>query len=346
MESRRNFIRKSALGIGGVTATGIAAKGVAPAEENLQSGHTPREVWIATISQHEIGAKDSGEMVSRLLGIMDEIVPLKPDIICLPELFAFSNIGKRPPLKESAEKPVGPVIAPFSDFAQKHSCYIICPTYTEEDGTYYNAAVLLNRKGDPAGQYRKMFPTTGEMERGISPGAAEPPVFETDFGKIGIQICFDSEWIDGWSRLQRAGAEIVFWPSAFSGGEKLNSFARLFNYYLVSSTRKDSSRIIDVTGADMASTGRWEPNWICAPVNLAKVVIPSWPYHIHFKKIETRYGRDVCITTLHNEEISIIESLSADLRVEDILEEFEIRSRRDYLQEAEEMHDYHEIKPE
>ncbi|MEN8202341.1 MAG: carbon-nitrogen hydrolase family protein [Bacteroidota bacterium] len=345
MESRRDFIRKSALGIGGVTSAGLGAKGAAPGEKGEQPGNTPREVWIAALSQHEIVANGSGEMVSRMLGIMDEIVPLKPDIICLPELFPFSNIGKRPPLSESAEKPVGPVIAPFSDFAKKHGCYVICPTYTEENGKYYNAAVLLDRKGNPAGEYRKMFPTAGEMSRGISPGPAEPPVFETDFGKIGIQICFDSEWIDGWSRLQRAGAEIVFWPSAYSGGEKLNAFARLFNYYLVSSTRKDSSRILDMTGADMVTSGRWEPNWVCAPVNLEKVVIPSWPYYVHFKNIESRYGRNVRITTLHNEEISIIESLSTDLKVADILEEFEIKSRRIYLQEAEEMHNNHEIKP-
>ena len=52
--------------------------------------------------------------------------------------------------------------------------------------------------------------------------------------------------------------------------------------------------------------------------------------------IKAKYGRDVKITTLHNEEISVIESLSADLNVADILKEFKIKTKKEYLQSAEE----------
>lgn len=334
-ESRRNFIKKSALGVGAVTAMSNPSTGFAQGQDKKKQKKLPREVWIATVSQHELFAESSREMITKVLNIMDEIVPLKPDIICLPEVFPFSNIPKRPPLVESADKPVGPVIQPFAEFARKHNCYVICSTYTIEAGKYYNAAVLIDRQGNPMGEYRKIFPTEGEIERGISPGPIDPPVFETDFGKIGMQICFDSQWIDGWRKLQRSEAEIVFWPSAYSGGEKLNAFAGLFNYHVVSSTRKDASKIIDLTGKEIASTGRWEPNWICAGINLEKEVIPSWPYYIHFKNIEARYGRNVKITTLHDQEISIIESLSPDLKIADILLEFKIKTRKEYLQSAE-----------
>jgi len=335
--SRRSFINKSAMGVGVVTAMGGGTKVVAQQQDKVLQDKLPQEVWIATVSQHELFTDNSKDMISKILEIMDEIVPLKPDIICLPEAFPFSNAGERPPLSESAEKPVGPVIRPFAEFAKKHKCYVVCSTYTKDAGKYYNAAVLLDRDGKPVGEYRKMFPTEGEMEKGISPGPSEPPVFETDFGKIGMQICFDNEWVDGWNKLYKAGAEIVFWPSAFSGGTKLNAFAKLFNYHLVSSTRKDESKIIDITGEEIASTGRWEPNWVCAPVNLEKVVIPTWPYYVHFKEIEGKYGRDVKITSLHDEEISIIESLSADLKVADILKEFKIKTRQGYLASAEKM---------
>ena len=333
--TRRNFIKRSAIGVG-AAAMGVHAKAFAQTEEFKQQKKLPRKVWIATVSQHELLADNSKEMISKILKIMDEIALLNPDIICLPEIFPFTNIRKPQLLAESAEKPIGPVIKPFAEFAKKNNCYVICSTYTKDAGKYYNAAVLLDRQGKQVGEFRKIYPTEGEIKMGISPGALDPPVFDTDFGKIGMQICFDSEWIDGWSKLQKAGAEIVFWPSAYAGGKKLNSFAMLFNYCVVSSTQKDASRIIDLTGRDIASTGRWDPNWICAPVNLEKEVITTYPNYLHFNDIKAKYGRDVKITTLYNEEISVIESLSAELNVADILKEFKIKMKKEYLQSAEE----------
>ncbi|MEN8192128.1 MAG: carbon-nitrogen hydrolase family protein [Bacteroidota bacterium] len=336
-ESRRNFIRKSALGVGAVTIAANSTLSGSDDSDKKESKHLPREVWIATISQHEIFTDTTDEMVAEMLKLMEEIAPLNPDIIVLPEVFPYSNIPKRPPLAESAENKIGPIIKPFANFAKKNNCYVICSTYTEDKGKYYNSAVLLDRQGEYVGEYHKMFPTEGEMKRGISPGESEPPVFETDFGKIGMQICFDNEWIEGWHKLHKAGAEVVFWPSAFSGGTKLNSFAKLFNYHLVSSSRKDEAKIIDITGEDVASTGRWEPNWICAPINLEKVVIPTWPYYVNFKEMEAKYGRNIKITSLHDEEISIVESLSADLKVVDVLKDYNIKTRKEYLLNAEKM---------
>lgn len=52
---------------------------------------------------------------------------------------------------------------------------------------------------------------TEDMEGGILPGK-EAPVFECDFGKIGIQICFDMEFDYGWKEMAKKGVEIVFWP--------------------------------------------------------------------------------------------------------------------------------------
>jgi len=334
--SRRDFIKKTALGIGAVTL-GANTTLLASEQSSKVTKKLPREVWIATISQHEIFTDTTDEMITEMLKLLKEIAPLNLDIIVLPEVFPFSNIPKRPPLAVSAKNKIGPVIKPFSEFAKKNNCYVICSTYTEDAGKYYNAAVLLDREGQYVGEYRKMFPTEGEMKRGISPGPSEPPVFETDFGKIGIQICFDNEWIEGWNKLQKAGAEIVFWPSAFAGGTKLNAFAKLFNYHIVSSSRKDEAKIIDMTGQEVASTGRWEPNWICAPINLEKVVIPTWPYYVEFKNIEAKYGRDIKITTLHDEEISIVESLSTDLRVAEVVKEFKIKTKNEYLDSAEKM---------
>lgn len=56
---------------------------------------------------------------------------------------------------------------------------------------------------------------------GLTRGPIDPPVFNTDFGVIGMRICFDFQFFDGFKRLGQKGAEIVFWPSAYCGGREL-----------------------------------------------------------------------------------------------------------------------------
>lgn len=69
----------------------------------------------------------------------------------------------------------------------------------------------------------------GEMGKGITPGPLIMPAFHTDFGIIGIQICHDIQWSEGWTQLREKGVEIVFWPSAFAGGKELICAPGLIN---------------------------------------------------------------------------------------------------------------------
>jgi len=210
---------------------------------------------------------------------------------------------------------------------------VVCPIYTVEKGRYYNAAVFIDREGQYIGQYHKMHPTTGEMENGIMPGSPRPPVFKTDIGVLGAQICFDIEWDDGWRRLREAGAELVFWASAFAGGAMVNTKAWEHKYCVVSSTRKGTTKICDIDGQAIACTGQYA-NWVCAPVNLEKAFLHSWPFCRRFREIEAKYGRKVRIRTFHEEEWTIIESLDAEVRVADILKEFELQTHEQHIDEA------------
>jgi len=86
----------------------------------------------------------------------------------------------------------------------------------------------------------------------LSDGAAL--TFDLDFGRIGIQICFDAGFPETWQALADQGARIVFWPSAYNGGFPLRVYAYLHHYYVVSSVRTDKSRIIDPCGTILAQT--------------------------------------------------------------------------------------------
>jgi beta-ureidopropionase len=334
--TRRDFIRNASLGTAAFGLTGLSSKNTV---DRADSARNPREVWIATIAQYNIEGTDLEKCIQAAIRQMENSVPFSPDIICLPEVFLWFGIkGKKPPLNIIAENGSGNIIRPFQTFAKLHKCYVICPIHTVENGKYYNAAVIIDREGNKIGEYRKIRITVDECKE-LTPGPREVPVFQTDFGMIGIQICFDIEWPEGWRQLGEKGAEIVFWPSAFAGGKMVNTHAWQNHYCVVSSTWKDTSKICDIAGEEIAVSGGYSRWGVCAPVNLEKAFLHSWPYNRHFPDIEKKYGRKVRITTLHEEEFTIIESLSADVKIADIMKEFNLKTHREHLKIAEKEQD-------
>jgi predicted amidohydrolase len=333
-KSRRNFLKKSAL------TTGVVALGSHSYAENssLREKYDQklrREVWISAISQMGLQTESSQLMMEEILQILENAKFYNPDVICLPEVFPTSNIEKQLDLGDKLKLHEKSLMH-LSDFAGKNKCYVICPIYTSENGKVYNAAVILDREGQKVGEYRKIHLTEGEIEWGLTPGPLDPPVFKTDFGIIGAQICFDIEWDDGWTKLQNQGAEIVFWPSAFAGGQAVNFKAIQHKYVIATSTRKNTAKLCDITGEVIAQTGIWDKNIYCGSVNLEKAFLHTWPYVRRFDEIRKKYGRKVKITTFHEEEWSIIESLSPEIFVADIIKEFDLETYEKLIKDSEE----------
>jgi predicted amidohydrolase len=334
--SRRKFFGNISMGAG---AMGLPT-GFLQAKKDKAAEIAPKQVNVATVSIMDMLAKDSNEMVQKVLAVMEEIIPYQPDIICLPEIFAYANIENRNyQLRDVAETVPGPIVTPFLAFAAKHKCYVICPTYSLHGNDIYIAAVLIDREGKVAGEYRKMRPAIDEMKMGIKPGKFDPPVFETDFGKIGIQICFDIKYEEGWNSLKDKGAQIIFWPSAFAAGQEISSRAWRHQVYVVTSTQKDTSKICDITGEPIAQTGRWQRNWTFAPVNLEKAFILTWPAVSFFPDIQKKYASRLKLTTYSEEEWTIIESLDANLKVADVLKEYNLKTMHEVLKEISATHD-------
>ena len=327
--SRRDFLKKSTLGASALGMVGMPAASAAPDQKK-------REVWVATLTQYGMEGKNYQEVIRAALKQMENALPWTPDIICLPEVFHVAGVkGGRPSVEETAEDGSGRIIGPFQEFATRHNCYVICPVYARENGLHYNSAFVIGRRGEVVGIYHKIRPTTGEMNNGLVPGPLDPPVFQTDFGTIGIQTCFDIEWPDSWRRLREKGAEMVFWPSAFPGGKMVNTMAWLNKYPVVSSTRKGTTKICDITGEELAVSGSYNRWGVCAPINLEKVFLHTYPYNRQFPAIQQKYGKKVKIYTLHEEEFSIIESLAPDVKVADILKEFDLKTHEEHMKIAE-----------
>ncbi len=338
--SRRNFVKRASVGLAGV---GLMPQGIGQEQVHApQTGRHPRHVNIATLTMGGISRETIEQVVAAALKRMEIALPMSPDIYCLPEVFHAAAVkGGRPPLPVSAEDGSGNIIAPFQAFAKANNCYIVCPIYTTADGKYYNAAVLIDRRGEYLGEYRKVRLTEGELRKGLTPGPSDIPVFDTDFGRIGVQICFDIEWPDGWNQLGEKGAEIVFFPSAFSGGKRIRAKALDNKYYVVSSIRDTCSRICDVTGELAVSGGHPSNEWgVFASVNLERAVLHTHgagTVAVKFPEIRKKYGTKIALHTMGEEHYTILESLTPEVKVADILREFEMRTHADHLRIAEEL---------
>jgi apolipoprotein N-acyltransferase len=130
----------------------------------------------------------------------------------------------------------------------------VVPTYlldSPEKKLCSNAAILVGRKGEVVGIYRKVHLVVslehGTMEGGATPGDALP-VFQCDFGKLGIQICYDMNFADGWAQLARRGAELIAWPSQSPQTSQPAFRARQQRCYIVSSTWRHNASIFEPTG--------------------------------------------------------------------------------------------------
>jgi predicted amidohydrolase len=167
------------------------------------------------------------------------------DLIALPETWTNQSLNRPEALD-------GPVISAMSALAREHKTYIVCPLDRQDGERRVNSAVLIDRAGQIAGIYDKVYPYWSEF--GLLPSVAigsDAPVFETDFGNVGLSICFDVNFPEVWKELADNGAELVVWPSAYSAGSTLQAHALMYHYYIVTATQTADCLVYDLDGQEM-----------------------------------------------------------------------------------------------
>lgn len=110
----------------------------------------------------------------------------------------------------------------MQEYAKKHQMVIVVPIYEETvPGVYYNTAAVIDADGSYLGKYRKTHipQVAGFWEKFFfKPGASEWPVFHTAYCKVGVYICYDRHFPEGWRALALRGAEYIVNPSATVAG--------------------------------------------------------------------------------------------------------------------------------
>src|SRR5580765_5280909 len=167
-----------------------------------------KESMIAVAVQHIATAASAGAQV-----------------VCLQELFYgpyFCQVQDADYYSYTEQIPDGPTTELMKEVAARHGVVLILPMYeAEQAGVYYNTAAVIDADGSYLGKYRKTHipQVKGFWEKFyFRPGNMGYPVFDTAVGRIGVYICYDRHFPEGWRALGVNGAQIVFNPSATSRG--------------------------------------------------------------------------------------------------------------------------------
>ena len=288
------------------------------AAENRGPNPIPR---VVTVSQAGLSRHQSNDLLEPTIERLNQARSFHPDIVCLPEV--FSN--------RDAESVPGPVTEKLAAWARANSSYVIFGLRTKKGGRDFNSAILLDRQGKIIGQYDKIHPTDDEMQGGITPGAeVGPPVFRTDFGTIGMLICFDVNWREGWQHLKQNGAQIIFWPSAYPAARQLPALALSNEIYIVSSTMSGRSSIYDITGEVLASTGSHQ-EWVGASIPLGKRLFETDYNAAKVPDLQRDYGSKVQVVWDHESDWITLASLDPHLTVDDLIAKYGLIPLRQYI---------------
>jgi predicted amidohydrolase len=184
----------------------------------------------------------TGLPLDEIVEYVDKAGAAHVDVIALPETCRGQKEGTQEDLD-------GPTVTAMAALAKKHNTYVVCPIDRRSGSTRLNTAVLLDRRGQVACLYNKVFPYWSEYD--LHPAADvgdEAPVYQADFGAMAFAICFDANFPEVWKRLADQGAELVIWPSAYSAGTSLQAHAINNHYYVVTSTQRSDCLVYDITG--------------------------------------------------------------------------------------------------
>ncbi|MCC6857389.1 MAG: carbon-nitrogen hydrolase family protein [Bryobacterales bacterium] len=231
----------------------------------------PRTVTIASINLQPRNTGSAESSVSRFLETVDSSVT-RADLILLPEGITVVGTGKK--YAEVAETIPGPTVSRLAAMARRKNAYIAAGLYEREGIAIYNTAVLIGRKGELVGKYRKVYLPREEIEGGLTPGN-DYPVFRTDFGTVGLMICWDVQYTDPARELARRGAEILLLP-IWGGNLALGKARAIENHvFLVSSGYGYPTQVLDPNGEILAQAAE-QGRAATATIDLNKRYLDEW----------------------------------------------------------------------
>jgi beta-ureidopropionase len=180
-------------------------------------------VRAAVVQTEWTGDKDS--MIEKAVKYARDAAAQGARVMCFQELFSspyFCQVQDDEHFGYAEPIPDGPTTRLMQDLAKETGMVVVVPIFEEEDaGFFYNTAAVVDADGTYLGKYRKTHipHVKGFFEKYyFRPGNLGYPIFDTAVGRVGVYVCYDRHFPEGWRALGLKGAKIVFNPSATSRG--------------------------------------------------------------------------------------------------------------------------------
>jgi len=143
-------------------------------------------------------------------------------VVSLPEMWNCPYANRY--FKEYAESVDGQAVQLMSKLAKELGIYLIGGTIPEvEDGKYYNTAFCFDKNGEMIGRHRKVHLFDIDVKKAIRfresdtfTAGEDMTVLDTEFGKIGVAICYDIRFPEWHMKMAKAGAKLIVLPAAFN----------------------------------------------------------------------------------------------------------------------------------
>jgi len=208
---------------------------------------------------------DRESMVEKQIAYARQAADADARVLCFQEIFngPYFCTVQDPAFYDEAEPiPDGPTTRRMTTLAAETGMVLVVPLYERVDeGTFYNTAAVIDADGTFLGRYRKTHipQVAGFWEKFyFRPGNLGFPVFDTAVGRIGVYICYDRHFPEGWRELGLNGARLVFNPSATTRGhskylwELEQPAAAVANQYFVGAINRVGAE--DLEGTDYYGT--------------------------------------------------------------------------------------------
>jgi predicted amidohydrolase/GNAT superfamily N-acetyltransferase len=161
--------------------------------------------------------KDLDELLNQAEYFIDAVAGYRSDFVLFPEFFnaplmAKDNHLSTPDAIRELAKHTQAIVNKFSEFSISYNINIISGSMPEmRDGRLYNVGYLCRRDGTTE-RYEKLHVTPDEAKVWGMQGGSQIKAFDTDCGKIGVLICYDSEFPELSRLLADEGMDILFVP--------------------------------------------------------------------------------------------------------------------------------------
>jgi len=156
---------------------------------------------------------------------LEEALKKSTAFCCLPEFFNVFGIEQDEMPAESSN--YKDILERTEKLAKRYESIIILPLLVPDEGKYFNRAYVIDSKGNVVGYYNKAHLTLGEREKLSVAAGNEIKIFDTEYGKIAVAICYDVYFPEFFTSLTQLKPDIIFFPSLQRSDHEMASEAIL-----------------------------------------------------------------------------------------------------------------------